>query len=94
MLTSFFLSPLERLFSAGPRWKTTFQFSTMLDLVLLDDCEEQTEIYRWRWQAERAARRHRQAQVDGVVTDAFVEIYWPGSNVVPLRRPRRLATCC
>jgi hypothetical protein len=76
---------------ARPLWKTTFRSGPLLEYVLFGECREKTEVYRWRWLAERAALRHSAQKCAGIMSSAFVEPYWPGTNVVSLRRPHHPA---
>ena len=76
---------IPSLIRPEPRWRATFRSGWLLDYILFGECSETTEVYHWRWAAERAARRHTFATVKGVMRDAFVEPYVPGTNVVPLR---------
>lgn len=66
---------LDALMRAEPRWKATFRSGPLLDYILFGECSEKSEVFHWRWAAERAARRHTFAATRGVMSDAFVERY-------------------
>jgi hypothetical protein len=74
--------------SAGDRlyWRATLKSAPLLELVLLGQWNEQIRLFRWKWLAETAAWRHRRCRMSGLVTEAVVEAYRPGANIIPWRR--------
>jgi hypothetical protein len=60
----------------------------MLGFALLGQWQEQTRIFRWKWLARTAARRHKRAAARDVLTETVIEPYVPGANIVTLPPPR------
>lgn len=77
-----------RFWSREPYWRVTLRSAPLLSAVLLDRWDQEVRIFRWKFLAKAAARRHRLV-VRNFVTEAIVEAYRPGSNIVDLeaRRP-------
>jgi hypothetical protein len=55
----------------------------LLEAVLLDCWHQEVRIVRWRFLASTAVRRHRR-RARGLVTQAIVERYRIGENIVRL----------
>jgi hypothetical protein len=79
------LLPLTRHLYAPRYWKATLRSAPLLAFVLLGQWHQEIRIFRWKWLANAAARRHRRATTNGRITDAIVEPYWPGDNVISLQ---------
>jgi len=69
-------------------WRLTLRSAPMLGFALLGQWQEQTRIFRWKWLARTAARRHKRAAARDVLTEAAIEPYVPGANIVTLPPPR------
>jgi hypothetical protein len=67
----------------------TLRSAPLLDFVLLGIRHEEVRIFRWKWLANAAARRHRRRMSSSIHRDAIVEPYRPGANVVLLSADRR-----
>ncbi len=80
------IMPFDQNAVRGPQWKAIMRSALPLEFLLFGTWHEKTRIYRWRWLATLAARWHASRQRSGVLTSAAVEPYWPGGNVIPLRR--------
>ena len=63
-------------------WKVTLRSAPLFDFVLLEQWHEEIRVLRWEWLAKAVAGRHRRRR-GGLVTEAIVESYVPGHNVVP-----------
>ena len=74
-------------FGHGGRWKARLRSASLLDVLLRNHWDENVRVFRWKWQAEAAARRHRRAASGSLITDAVVEEYTPGTNVLLFRPP-------
>jgi hypothetical protein len=72
--------------AAGRRryWKTTLRSASQLGFILLGEWHEEIRIFRWKWLAKMAARRHRIRAPRGTLIETIVEPYRPGENIVAL----------
>lgn len=66
-------------------WKATFRSAPLLESILLNQWHEQTRIFRWQWLAHAAVWLHCRRGAPGIINEAKVEAYRPGSNVIPMR---------
>lgn len=74
------------IFPSRPYWKVTCRSGPLLPFILLDEWHEEIRIVRWKWVAKTIAWLLQARAPDAVVTIAMVERYWPGKNVIPLKR--------
>jgi hypothetical protein len=72
----------------GPRarryWKATLRSAPLLGFVLLGKWHEEVRIFRWKWLAKAAARRHGLWAGRDTLTETIIEPYRPGENIIRL----------
>ena len=76
-------------YADGACWRVRLRSAPMLAFALLGQWNERSEFFRWRWRAKAAAWRHRLSAPRDVLTEASIEPYVPGSNIVRLDRGHR-----
>lgn len=69
-------------------WKATLRSAPVLGFILLGKWHEEVRIFRWKWLAKAAARRHEFWTARDTLTEAIVEPYRPGDNIVPIGASR------
>jgi hypothetical protein len=69
-------------------WKATLRSAPVLGFILLGKWHEEVRIFRWKWLAKAAALRHRFRTARDTLTEAIVEPYRPGDNVIPIGASR------
>lgn len=65
-------------------WRVRLRSAPMLGFALFGQWDERSAFFRWRWRAKAAAWRHRLSAPKDVLTEAIIELYLPGANVVDL----------
>ena len=68
----------------------TLRSAPLLGFLLFGKWNERVRIFKWKWLAEAEARRHKMMAGKDILTEARIEPYVAGANVVPL--PSRPAT--
>jgi hypothetical protein len=69
-------------------WRVTLRSAPLISAVLLDRWDQKVRIFRWKFLARAVAYRHRLV-VRNFVTEAIVEAYRPGGNIVDLGARRQ-----
>lgn len=72
-------------------WRLTLRSAPVLGFALLGQWREQIRIFRWKWLAKGVARRHKFTAGKDILTDALIERYVPGANVITVNSARRSA---
>jgi hypothetical protein len=70
-------------------WKATLRSAPMLGFVLFGKWHEEVRIFRWKWLAKAAARRHGLWAGRDILTQSVVEPYRPGGNIIRFGAHRR-----
>ncbi|GAA3894401.1 hypothetical protein GCM10022276_11950 [Sphingomonas limnosediminicola] len=74
--------PLPQTGFGRSYWKVTLRSAPLLECIVLEKWHEEIRVFRWKWQANAAVRRHRRMASNNLVATAMIESYLPGSNIV------------